>query len=167
MADNSLHSNGSSANEWRLLLTLLAMCALMMAAGGMFLKVTAASAPTVRLGDMSQAAMVEIHDASGATVLSGEFRSRVDGLGNTEKDAALVDRRGRRVVGEVEVEIPAAGRSDRRPELEVDIIGGLPPNQTFSVVIDDRAVATFRTDDRGSVDMEVVEGEIPPAPFIG
>jgi len=163
-----LSTRSQTSDEWRLLLTLLAVCAIMIAVGGAVLRVTAAAAPPVTLGDISQASMVEIHDAGGVTVLSGEFRSRVDGLGNTEKDAALADPRGRRVVGEVELEIPAAGRRDRRPELEVDIIGGLQPNQKFSVVINDRAVATFETDDRGSVDMEVVEGELPPAnPFGG
>jgi hypothetical protein len=41
---------------------------------------------------------------------------------------------------------------------------GLPPRETFTVVIDDRNVGTFRTDDRGSFDMELQEGEIP-TPF--
>jgi hypothetical protein len=58
----------------------------------------------------------------------------------------------------VEIEIPARGRPDRRPELEVDIIG-LAPFETFSVAIDDRVVGSFVTDDRGSVDMELQEGE--------
>lgn len=162
MAELSSPSQSGSADEWRLLLTLLTVCVVMITAATLLLRVTAARAAPAAFGDMSQAAMVEIHDASGKPLLSGEFRSRVDGLGNTEKDAALVDPRGSRVVGEIEIEIPAPGRSDRRPELEVDIIGGLPPNQTFSVVIDSRPIATFRTDDRGSVDMEIVEGEIPP-----
>jgi hypothetical protein len=110
-----------------------------------------------------EAHIVEIRDHRGAVVLSGEFRSRVDGLGNTEKDAALTDRRGRTVIGEVELEIPAALRENRRPELEVDIIG-LPGREAFSIVIDDRIVGWFTTDDRGSVDMELQEGEVPPRP---
>jgi hypothetical protein len=105
---------------------------------------------------------VEIRDQSGVTMLSGEFRSRTDAVGNTEKDAALLDRGGRRVVGEIELEVPASHRRNRRPELEVDIME-LPPRQTFTVVIDDRPVASFMTDDRGSVDMELQEGELPPA----
>ena len=56
---------------------------------------------------MSDAHIVEIRDRHGATVMAGEFRSRVDKLGNTEKDAGLFDRRGRTVIGEVELEIPA------------------------------------------------------------
>jgi hypothetical protein len=80
------------------------------------------AAPTViAMGDVSEAQIVEIRDLRGQTILSGEFRSRVDMLGNTEKDAALTDRRGRTVVGEVELEIPAPLRENWRPELEVDI----------------------------------------------
>ena len=91
---------------------------------------TSTTLPPIVLGNIAQAAMVEIRDQRNVTVLSGEFRSTVDLLGNTEKDAALIDRRGQRVIGEVELEIPAKSRTDRRPELEVDILG-LPPRQTF------------------------------------
>jgi hypothetical protein len=117
----------------------------------------------VSLGDVSEAHIVEIRDVAGQTVLTGEFRSRVDVLGNIDKDAALTDRTGRTVIGEVELEIPAATRVNRRPELEVDIMG-LAARATFVVVIDDGAVGRFTTDDRGSVDMELQEGEIPPRP---
>lgn len=112
------------------------------------------------LTDVQDATLVEIRNHRGVSVLSGEFRRRVDALGNTERDAALVDRRGNRVIGEVELEVPAPGRVDRRPELEVDIIG-LAPREVFTVVIDDHPVGSFTTDDRGSVDMELQEGEAP------
>lgn len=117
------------------------------------------------LGNVAQAEVVEIRDHAGSTVLSGEFRSRRDVLGNIEKDAALTDRLGSRVIGEIELEVPAPNRSDRRPELEVDILG-LQPRSSFTVVIDDRLVASFMTDDRGSIDQELQEGEVvpPPAP---
>ena len=65
------------------------------------------------------------------------------------------------MIGEVELEIPAPSRENRRTELEVDIMG-LPPRGIFTVVIDDRVVSTFAADDRGSVDMELQEGEPPP-----
>jgi hypothetical protein len=110
---------------------------------------------------LSQAAdghLVEIRDSHGKVVLSGEFRSRVDSLGNTEKDAELTDQAGRTVIGEVELEIPAATRDHRRPELEVDVIH-LQPRQRYTVVIDDRSVGAFMTDDRGSADLELQEGE--------
>jgi hypothetical protein len=112
------------------------------------------------VGDVSHAQTVEVRNSRGETVLSGEFRSRVGPLGETEKDAALYDRRGKIVIGEVEIEIPAASRPGRRTELEIDVIG-LAPRETFTLVVDDRPVGTFETDDRGSVDMELQEGERP------
>jgi len=117
----------------------------------------------VAIGKISNAEMVEVRDSNNVAVLSGEFRVRRDSLGNREFDAALRDSRGQTVIGEVELEIPAPGRENRRPELEIDIIS-LPPRQQFTVVIDDRAVGSFVTDDRGSVDMELQEGEMS-SPF--
>ena len=113
---------------------------------------------TATLSQVADGHLVEIRNSAGAVVLSGEFRSRVDSLGNMEKDAELTDQQGRTVIGEVELEIPAAGREHRRPELEVDVIH-LQPRQRYIVVVDDRTVGTFTTDDRGSADMELQEGE--------
>jgi hypothetical protein len=152
--------------ERRALALLLSMCGLLIVVGIALTFVTA-QASTARepltLGDVSGAQIVEIRDHRGIAVMSGEFRSRVDTLGSTEKDAALLDRRGESAIGEVELEIPSADRADRRTELEVDVLG-LAPRETFSVVIDDRVVAVFNTDDRGSVDMEIEEGEVLPGP---
>ena len=144
-------------------LLLTSFCGVVAAAGlaTLLLANSASSSPFVP-GDVSEAHIVEIRDPNGEVVVFGEFRSRKDALGNTEKDAGLVDARGRRVIGEVELEIPAPGRHDRRVELEVDIVG-LPARATYDVVIDDRIVGTFTTDDRGGVDMELQEGEIPPS----
>jgi len=167
--DNSLDVGMERSTERRLLAVLTVICAMVMLGGLAMENMSAgsgggATASAITLGDVSQAHIVEIRDIRGQTVLSGEFRSRVDQLGNTEKDAALADRSGRAVIGEVELEIPAdASRAHRRPELEVDIMG-LPAREPFTVVIDDRAVGTFTTDDRGGVDMELQEGEVPPRP---
>lgn len=151
--------------EKRLMAKLAGMCGLVTLAGLLMTRLTGASAPPppLVLGDISEAHMVEIRDHRGEVALSGEFRTSIDSVGNTEKDASLIDRRDRRVIGEIEVELPAPGRANRRPELEVDIIG-LPPHTSFVVVIDDRTVGAFTTDDRGSVDMELQEGERPAAP---
>jgi hypothetical protein len=148
--------------ERRTRLLIAALCAPMIIGGGVLtssLKPGTAR-PPLTLGNVSEANLVEIRNHANVTVLSGEFRARKDTLGNTERDAALVNRQGKAVIGEVELEVPAPGREDRRPELEVDIIG-LAPRETFSVVIDDRIVGSFTTDDRGSVDMELQEGEFP------
>ena len=150
------------AQEWRLIAMLAGMCGLVMAAGLAVPRLSGATAlaPAIELGNVAEAHFVEIRDHRGQTALSGEFRTSVDRLGNIEKDAALIDFRSRRVIGEVELEVPAQGRADRRVELEVDILG-LPPRSAFVVVIDDRIVGTFTTDDRGSIDMELQEGERP------
>jgi len=150
--------------EHRMLRPLVIMCGLMMAAG-MAMPAWMQSAPPrpVTLGNISEAHLVEIRDQGGETRYSGEFRSRVDAVGNVEKDAALLNVRDRAVIGEVEIEIPAAGTVNRRPELEVDMMG-LAPRAVYHVFIDDRLVGMFTTDDRGSIDMELQEGETPPAP---
>jgi hypothetical protein len=156
------HARGSNGSgELRLLGLLAFVCGLVITAGlamPIFSGARTASS-ALALGDMSEAHIVEIRNKGGEAIVMGEFRSSVDPLGNTEKDAALIDRRGRAVIGEVELEIPAPGRDDRRVELEVDVIG-LPGRQSFAVVIDDRTVGTFTTDDRGSIDMELQEGEV-------
>jgi hypothetical protein len=160
------HARGSiGSGELRLLGLLAVVCGLVIAAGlAMPILSGARTAQSALvLGDISEAHIVEIRNQDGEALVMGEFRSTIDALGNIEKDAALIDRRGRAVIGEVELEIPPRGRDDRRVELEVDIIG-LPGRQTFAVVIDDRTVGTFTTDDRGSIDIELQEGEVPPSP---
>jgi hypothetical protein len=159
--------NGTARfKERRLLVLLIALCGLLIGGGlampSLIGESTGKTPATITLGNVAEAHIVEIRDHRGQAVLSGEFRTRVDQLGNTEKDAALTDRRGRAVIGEVEIEIPAAAqREHRRPELEVDILG-LPAREAFTIAIDDRIVGAFTTDDRGSVDMELQEGEVPP-----
>ena len=105
------------------------------------------------LADLSDATLVEIRTPDGTVVMSGEFRTRVDSVGDIEKDAALLGSRQHQVIGEVEIEIPRAGSNDPRQELEVDIIS-LQPRSPYQVIINDRPVAAFTTDDRGSVDVE-------------
>jgi hypothetical protein len=142
---------------------LLGICAPLMAAGIVLNgtpRVDLAPLQTITADFVAEAQVVEIRDRHDRPVLNGEFRARTDTVGNLEKDAALQDRNGRQVIGEVELEAPARDRADRRPELEVDIIG-LPPSQTFTVVIDNKVVARFTVDDRGSIDQELLEGEMP------
>ena len=110
--------------------------------------------PSARLTDLSDAHLVEVRDAGGRTVLSGEFRERTDSLGNPQRDATLADRRGRRVVGEVEIELPGPQSMTGVQELEVDVME-LAPSSKYSVYIDDREVTSFTTDDRGSIDIEL------------
>jgi hypothetical protein len=167
--DESKRAAGSEEHEtstvrWPLIL-MLGVCTPMLAAG-MALNAMSGVKPaaplTITSDQVAEAQIVEIRDHQDKAVLTGEFRTRVDMLGNIEKDAALLDRNGQKVIGEVELEAPARGRRGRGPELEVDVIG-LPARETFTVVIDNRVVARFTTDDRGSIDRELIEGEAPLA----
>src|SRR5688500_1773262 len=80
---------GSAAR--RVLALLTVMCGLLISGGLAMPMLTGESAmpPAIALDGVAEAQIVEIRDRRGQTVLSGEFRSRVDTLGNTEKDAAL------------------------------------------------------------------------------
>jgi hypothetical protein len=144
-------------------LTLLGVSAVPLVIGLLLTPDQPASATPVQLGDLSQAEIVEIRRQDGQTVLSGELRSRTDALGNVEKDAALMAPDGREVIGEIEIDIPRPAVAHRGQELEVDIIH-LTPRSTFVVVVDDRAVASVQTDDRGSVDVEIESGGRTTAP---
>ena len=116
---------------------------------------------SAQLTDLSDATFVEIRTLGGEVAMSGELRDHVDGLGNVEKDAALLGAHSDRVIGEVEIEIPREGASDPRQELEVDVIS-LEPSTAYQVVVNDRPVATFNTDDRGSVDVEFLSAPRNP-----
>jgi hypothetical protein len=118
------------------------------------------SSASPRLGDLSGATIAEIRTVSGTVVMSGEFRNRVDALGNVEKDAALLGSQRERVIGEIEIEIPRQDSTDPRQELEVDVIS-LQPRSSYHVFINDRPVATFTTDDRGSIDVEFLAEPSP------
>ena len=147
------HAGIDARQERRLALALVTLCSPFIIIA-VVLGVGNGMGQPVQWGDLSEAQIVEIRAADGRTVLSGEFRTRTDPMGNIEKDAALTDRSGSQVIGEVEIEVPGANRSDQRQELEIDIIS-LPSNALFTVVVDDRPTATFTTDDRGSIDLEI------------
>jgi hypothetical protein len=143
----------------KVLVRMVAVIALCLAAAWLL----APSAVTARVRpnqvrDLSDATFVEIRTLRGNVVMSGELRDHVDALGNVEKDAELMGEHFDRVIGEIEVEIPRAGETNRGQELEVDVIS-LEPTTTYQVFINDRPAVTFVTDDRGSVD---VEFDLPP-----
>ena len=97
MATASPATHTTVTERW-LLGVIGVLCGLLIAGGVVVPRLVGARTgpSSMRLGDVSQAHIVEIRDRGGTTILSGEFRSRVDAVGNTEKDAALTDRRGRR-----------------------------------------------------------------------
>jgi hypothetical protein len=152
----------SSPGYDRMPLALVCLLAVFLAAGIVASRlVPAAAHDGSTLPDLSQAQFVEVRDARGRTVLSGEFREREDPLGNITRDAGLVDRPGHHVIGEIEINIPGPHSMAPGQELEIDIIE-MSPNAKYSLFIDDREVAMFTTDDRGSIDMEI-HSPSPPA----
>ena len=146
---------GDSGDYDRVPLALIGLLAVFLLAGLIASRfTTVAPAAGATLPDLSGAHVVEVRDASGRSVLSGEFRERVDATGNMERDAALVERGGRHVIGKIEVSVPGPNAMTQAQELDVDIIE-LNPNAKYAVFIDDREAATFNADDRGSIDMKV------------
>jgi len=139
----------------RVPLTLVALLAAFLLAGVLASRfATEVPAAGATLPDLSGAHVVEVRDASDRTVLSGEFREHVDALGNMERDATLIERGGRHVIGKIEVAVPGPNAMAAAQELDVDIIE-LSPNAKYSIFIDDHEVAAFNADDRGSIDMKV------------
>ena len=145
--ENTRRGDYPAGRVWAGLLLVVAIVAL----PGWWFAPRASNSP--ELADLTDATVVEIRNSEGTAVMSGEFRARVDSVGDIEKDAALLGSRNDQVIGEIEIEIPRAGSKDPRQELEVDIIS-LQPRSSYQVVINDRPVAAFTTDDRGSVDVE-------------
>jgi hypothetical protein len=144
----------------RVLLLLFSVC-LVCISIGIFAVDRPETQRPVSLPDMSSAEIVEIRSFSGDAVLTGELRPHTDSLGHVEKDAALIDRRGNEVIGEVEIEIPGPDAPNPRQELEIDIIK-LAPSAAFELFIDNRPVTTFVTDDRGSIDLEIEAAPATP-----
>jgi hypothetical protein len=98
-----------SSSERRMTVTLYSIFLPMVVAGLIVhasVEPPAAAAISATLSEVADGHLVEIRDAGGAVVLSGEFRSRVDSLGNTEKDAELTDQQGRTVAGRRDVAGP-------------------------------------------------------------
>ena len=72
------HGRGDTERQARkLFLTLMTLCGLFLAVGVALGSEPRARAPLVP-GDLSDAQIVEIRDAAGATILSGEFRLDIE-----------------------------------------------------------------------------------------
>jgi hypothetical protein len=117
-----------------------------------WMRAPASGSPFPEFADLSDAVFVEVRTPGGEVAMSGELRDHVDALGNVEKDAALMSAALHRVIGEIEIDIPRPGSAEQQ-ELEVDVMS-LEPFSAYHVYINDRLAASFRTDDRGSVDVE-------------
>lgn len=106
----------------------------------------AAGAQSGNLGDLKSAKSIEIKDASSAVILSGQFDHKAEKDGDIDKDAKLTG--AGTVRGEADIDIDKDGTQ----ELEVEIRGAAA-NQSFTVWIDGRELATVTTNDRGRADV--------------
>ena len=117
-----------------------------------------ASAPT---GDYTNAAVAEVRDAQGQTVLRGRFALVEEEDDDIERKAAL-DPTGvdGDAAGEAEVEFAKAAPAVQEVEISAR---NLQPGITITFVIDGHDVATATADRRGNAAVELVV-RLPGAP---
>ena len=134
----------------RQMIPAVGLLATSVAAVYMVVQLSGQTAPT---GDYSSAAVAEVRDAQGQTVLRGEFQV-------SDEDDDDVERKA--VLGPVGVDADAAGEAevefskDAPVNQEVEFsIRNVSPNAAFTLVIDGTAVATATADGRGRAEAEV------------
>ena len=105
------------------------------------------------IGDLATAVQAEVRGADGQVVLAGQFgEASLDG-NETERSARLTATAGSQATGTAEIELVTRGNTiERELELEAD---GLAANTSYTFVIDQQTAATFTTDARGSVEIEL------------
>jgi hypothetical protein len=106
------------------------------------------------VGDLSQAAAIEVADAGGQVVLTGRFGVEEAGNGAERERKAPLTAAAGSAKGEAEIEVSTASDGRAEQELEVDV-EGLAASATFAVNVDGRRVATLTTDARGRAEVEL------------
>jgi hypothetical protein len=108
------------------------------------------------VGDLSNAAEVEVRDGAGQAVLRGKLEVDTDDNRELEKLAKLAAAGGGAGSGEAEVEVKrnASGAAERQ-EVE-ETVEKLAPSTTFTIHVDGRQVGSFSTDAQGKAEVEFV-----------
>lgn len=107
------------------------------------------------LDNLETVKLVEIKDAAGQLVLSGNFQTSTEPDGDIEGVAILsatsvdADAKGK---AELEVSKNKDGALERELEIE---LRKLSPATTFSVFVDGQQTATLSTDHQGAVELEL------------
>jgi hypothetical protein len=116
---------------------------------------------SAQTGDYTNAAVAEVRDAQGQTVLRGQFATADEEDNDIERKAALkptgVDGDA---AGEAEVEFAKAAPAVQEVEFAAR---NLQPGATFTFVIDGHDVATAIADRHGNVEVELAI-RLPGAP---
>jgi hypothetical protein len=107
------------------------------------------------LHDLAAVRLVEIRDASGQVVLSGNFTTTTGKDGDLEGEAPLtatgVDADA---VGKAEVEVSTVKYGAVDKELEV-AVRDLTPGTTFNLFVDGQQATSFTADHRGAAELEM------------
>lgn len=105
------------------------------------------------VGNFTSAAVAEVRDAQGQSVLQGQFVATDEDDDDSERKAALKPTGGDAgTIGEAEVEFATSGAVMQEIEFSAR---GLQPGATFTLVIDGQEVATATADRRGRFEVEV------------
>jgi hypothetical protein len=117
-----------------------------------YMVVQLAAQSTNVTGNFTNAAIAEIRDAQGRTVLQGQFAVTTEEDDDTERKAPLkptaIDADA---AGEAEIEWPKAGGPQ---EIEFTATG-LEPGAKFTCVIDNQEIVTVTADKKGKAEVEL------------
>jgi hypothetical protein len=107
------------------------------------------------VGDLAAAKLVEIKDAAGQIVLSGNFVVENKQDGDVEGKALLTGTGiNATMKGEAEFEVSTNRNGVTEKELEISV-RKLAPGTSFSLFVDGQQVATFSTNQRGAAELEM------------
>ena len=107
------------------------------------------------VSDLAAAKLVEIKDAAGQIVLSGNFIAENKRNGDVEGKALLTGTGINAMAkGEAEFEVSTNRNGGKEKELEVSV-RRLAPGTSFSMFVDGQQVATFTTNQRGAAELEM------------
>jgi hypothetical protein len=107
------------------------------------------------VGDLTTAKLVEIKDAAGQIVLSGNFVVEKKQDGNVEGKALLTGTGiNATAKGDAEFEVSMNRVGATEKELEISV-RRLAPGTSFNLFVDGQQVVTFSTDQRGAAELEM------------
>jgi hypothetical protein len=107
------------------------------------------------VGDLASAKLIEIKDATGQLILSGNFIAENKQGGDIEGKALLTGTGVNATAkGEAEFEVSRNRHGSTEAELEVSV-RKLTPSTSFGLFIDGRQVAIFSTNLRGAAELEM------------
>jgi hypothetical protein len=107
------------------------------------------------VGDLAASKLVEIKDAAGQIVLSGNFVVVNKQDGDVEGKALLTGTGiNAEAKGEAEFEVSTKRNGGTEKELEISV-RKLAPGTSFSLFVDGQQVATFSTNQRGAAELEM------------